>query len=74
MVQTTTFGKGRMKLFLISQDTDMWVVITNGDFVPKTKEGAIKEKRAWSSDDKAKVLLNSKARLFFIMCINHGRK
>jgi hypothetical protein len=58
------FYKGKMELFLISQDTDMCAVITNGDFVPKTKEDTIKEKSAWSTDDKAKVLLNSKARLF----------
>jgi hypothetical protein len=39
----------------------MWGVITDEDFVPKTKEGTIKEKSAWSTDDKAHVLLNSKA-------------
>jgi len=42
----------------------MWTVITDGDFVPKTKEGTIKEKSAWSTDEKTQVLLNSKARLF----------
>jgi len=42
----------------------MWTIITDGDFVPTTKEGAVKEKSAWSTDDKAQVLLNSKARLF----------
>jgi len=56
--------KGKIKLFLRSQDIYMWVVITDGDFVPKTKENAIKEKSTRSTDDKAKVLLNSKARLF----------
>ncbi|XP_039686973.1 bromodomain-containing protein DDB_G0278469-like [Medicago truncatula] len=42
-----------MKLFLRSQDNDMWTVITDGDFVPTTKEGAVKAKSAWSTDEKA---------------------
>lgn len=58
------FWKGKMELFLRSQDNDMWQVITDGDFVPTTKEGAVKEKSSWSTDEKAQVLLNSKARLF----------
>lgn len=58
------FWKGKMELFLRSQDNDMWAVITNGDFVPTNKEGAVKAKSAWSADEKAQVLLNSKARLF----------
>ena len=58
------FWKGKMELFLRSQDNDMWAVITNGDFVPTNKEGAVKAKSAWSTDEKAQVLLNSKARLF----------
>ena len=43
------FWKGKMKLFLRSQDNDMWTVITNGDFV-STKDGVVKEKSAWSTD------------------------
>ena len=58
------FWKGKMELFLKSQDNDMWAVITDGDFVPKTKKLAVKEKSTWSADEKAQVLLNSKARLF----------
>jgi len=53
-----------MELFLRSQDNDIWAVITDGEFVPKTKEGTVKEKSSWSTDEKAQVLLNSKARLF----------
>jgi len=53
-----------MELFLRFQDTYMWGFITDGDFVPTTKEGVVKENSAWSTDDKARVLLNSKARLF----------
>jgi hypothetical protein len=64
MAQNTISRKVKMELFLRAQDTNMWGVITNGDFVPKTKEGTIKEKSAWSTDNKAQVLLNSKARLF----------
>ena len=37
------FWKGKMELFLRSQDNDMWTVITDGDFVPTTKEGVVKE-------------------------------
>ena len=58
------FWKGKMKLFLRSQDNDMWTVITDGDFVPTSKEGIVKEKSAWSTDEIAQVLLNSKAKLF----------
>ncbi|XP_039682977.1 uncharacterized protein [Medicago truncatula] len=47
------FWKGKMELFLRSQDNDMWAVITDGDFVPTTKEGAVKAKSAWSTDEKA---------------------
>jgi len=63
MDQTTTSGKARWN-FLRSQDNDMWAVITDGDFVPTTKERAVKDKSAWTTDEKAQVLLNSKARLF----------
>jgi len=38
-----------MELFLRSQDTYMWEVITDGYFVPTTKEGVVKEKSAWST-------------------------
>ena len=58
------FWKGKTKLFLRSQDNDMWTFITGGDFVPITKEGAVKDKSGWSTDEKAQVLLNFKARLF----------
>jgi hypothetical protein len=58
------FCKCKMELFLISQDTYMWAVITDGDYVPKTAEWVIKEKHTWTTDEKAKVLLNSKVSLF----------
>ncbi|XP_039687081.1 uncharacterized protein [Medicago truncatula] len=40
------------------------LVIIDEDFVPTTKEGAVKAKSAWSTDEKAQVLLYSKARVF----------
>jgi len=58
------FWKGKMELFLRSQDNDMWTVITDEDFAPTVEEGVVKEKSAWSTDEKAQVLINSKARLF----------
>jgi len=60
--QTTTSGKEGWSSF--SDHNDMWAVITDGNFVPKTKEETVKEKSAWSTHEKAQVLLNSKARLF----------
>jgi len=60
--------KGKMKLFLRSQDNDIWAVITEGDLVLTTKERAMKEKSAWSTDEKAQVWLNFKARLF-LSCV-----
>jgi len=42
-----------MELFLRSQENDMWTVITDGDFVPTTKEGAVKDKSEWPIDEKA---------------------
>jgi len=53
-----------MELFLRSQDNDMRTVVTDGDFVPTAKDGVVKERSAWSTNEKAQVLLNSKARLF----------
>jgi len=58
-----------MKLFLKSQDVDMWKVITKGNFVPQTTNAAttvvtIKSEASWTDADKKKVLLNSKAQLF----------
>src|SRR4030066_28518 len=52
-----------MELFLKSQDIDMWSIITKGDYVP-TEAGVAKPQATWTADEKAKVLLNSKAQLF----------
>ncbi|RHN67957.1 hypothetical protein MtrunA17_Chr3g0108461 [Medicago truncatula] len=63
------FWKGKMKLFLRSQDVDMWKIITNGEHIPMTTDATTKvdtltPEASWSKEDKEKVLLNSKARLF----------
>jgi len=61
--------KGKMELFLKSQDVDIWKVITEGNFVPQTPDTVttvvtIKPEASWTDTDKKKVLLNSKAQLF----------
>jgi hypothetical protein len=63
------FWKGKMELFLRSQDVDMWKIITNGNHVPMTTDATTKvetitPEASWSKEDKEKILLNSKARLF----------
>jgi len=63
------FWKGKMELFLKSQDVDMWKVITEGNFVPQTTDAVIavvtiKPEASWTDTDKKRVLLNSKAQLF----------
>ena len=61
--------KGKMELFLRSQDVDMWKVITDENHVPitidaTTKVETITSDASWSREDKEKTLLNSKARLY----------
>nr|XP_027188662.1 uncharacterized protein LOC113785802 [Cicer arietinum] len=62
------FWKNKMQLFLKSQDTGMWRIITDGDFTPRVDQddsnSALKKEADWTAEDKAKVLLNSKAQLF----------
>ncbi|XP_004511254.1 uncharacterized protein [Cicer arietinum] len=57
-----------MQLFLKSQDTGMWRIITDGDFIPRVDQNdpasAKKKEIDWTTDEKSKVLLNSKAQLF----------
>ncbi|XP_073225551.1 uncharacterized protein [Cicer arietinum] len=60
--------KGKMRLFLISQDNNMWSVVENGDHVIRTNNADAtsdeKPQAQWTADENAKVLLNSKAHLF----------
>ncbi|XP_073219611.1 uncharacterized protein [Cicer arietinum] len=62
------FWKNKMQLFLKSQDTGMWRIITDGDFIPRVDQddsnSTMKKETDWTTDDKNKVLLNSKAQLF----------
>jgi len=58
-----------MELFLRSQDVDMWKIITDGNHIPMTTDDITKTKvitpeASWTKEDKEKILLNSKARLF----------
>jgi len=63
------FWKGKMELFLKSQDVDMWKVITEGNFVPEITDAVtsivtIKPETSLTDTNKKKVVLNSKAQLF----------
>jgi len=58
-----------MELFLRSQDVDMWKIITDGNHIPMTTDATTKVETitpelSWSKEDREKILLNSKARLF----------
>ena len=62
------YWKGKMRLFLISQDNYMWPVVESGNFVPMTTATAtstsvVKQQTEWSKEENEKVLLNSKAQL-----------
>ncbi|XP_073224858.1 uncharacterized protein [Cicer arietinum] len=52
------FWKCKMQLFLNSQDTVMWQIITNGDFIPRLDQSdstsAEKQKVDWTTDEKSK--------------------
>ena len=60
-----------MNLFLESQDVDLWDIIQIGPYKPKkiNQVGVEidKPKEEWIYDEKARVLLNSKAK-FFLTC------
>jgi len=63
------FSKGKMELFLRSQDVDMWKIITVGNHIPMTTDATTKVETiileaSCSKEDKEKILLNSKARLY----------
>ena len=61
-----------MKLFLESQDTDIWDIVENGPFTP-TIAGPVpnsripKPKADWTTEEKHKVLQNSKAK-YYLTC------
>jgi len=69
------YWKGKMRLFLISQDNYMWPVIENGNFIPMTTGTAtapsvIKPQAQWSKEENEQVLLNSKAQLFLTCALS----
>lgn len=50
-----------MKLFLESQERDLWEIVENGPHFPKvTNEGVetVKPKALWTNDEKARVVFN----------------
>ena len=65
------YWKGKMKLFLESQDVDLLDIIQVGPYKPKKRDQAEveieKPKEEWTPDERAKVFLNSKAK-FFLTC------
>jgi len=60
-----------MKLFLESQDVDLWDMIETGPYKPTKRNQAgveiDKPKAKWTQEEKATVLLNSKIK-FFLTC------
>lgn len=69
------YWKGKMRLFLISQDNYMWPVVESGNFVPmttatETAPSVAKPQAEWSKDENDKVLLNSKAQLFLTCALS----
>lgn len=65
------YQKDKMKLFLESQDVDLLDTIEIGPYKPMEKTQAWveieKPKEEWTSEDKARVLLNSRTR-FILTC------
>jgi len=69
------YSKGKMRLFLISQDNYMWPVVESGNFVPMTTATAtstsvVKPQTEWSKEENEKVLLNSKAQLYLTCALS----
>ncbi|PNX73781.1 phytoalexin-deficient 4-2 protein, partial [Trifolium pratense] len=59
------YWKDKMELFLRSQDTHMWTVIEDGDYVPLVKDSTTpKTKDEMTTQEADRVLLNTKAQLF----------
>ncbi|XP_004488882.1 uncharacterized protein [Cicer arietinum] len=66
MAQITIYGK--MQLFLKSQETSIWRIITKGYFTQRVDQNDTtsteKKETNWTLEEKSKVLLNSKSQLF----------
>ncbi|XP_058741394.1 uncharacterized protein LOC131613765 [Vicia villosa] len=66
------YWKGKMRLFLLSQDNNMCYVVENGNYTPMTSAtdtiaSVPKTQSQWTKEENDKVLLNSKAQ-FILSC------
>ncbi|XP_058760598.1 uncharacterized protein LOC131633936 [Vicia villosa] len=66
------YWKGKMRLFLISNDNNMWSLVENGNYTPMTTAtdtvaSIPKIQSQWTKEENDKVLLNSKAQ-FILSC------
>jgi len=71
------YWKGKVRLFLTSQDNYMWPVVESGNFVPMTTATAtattpsvVKPQAEWSKEENEKVLLNSISQLFLTCALS----
>jgi len=44
------YWKGKTKLFLQSQDNDMWTIVEDGNYVPYDEDLNVKKKEDWSEE------------------------
>ncbi|XP_058783740.1 uncharacterized protein LOC131658467 [Vicia villosa] len=66
------YWKGKMRLFLLSQDNNMWSVVENENYTPMTTAtdtvaSVPKIQSQWTKEENDKVLLSSKAQ-FILSC------
>ena len=59
------YWRDRMKLFIESNNIDVWDVVTDGDYVPMQNNVPI-PKADWTLEQKARVQMNAKAKLYLI--------
>lgn len=64
------YWKGKMELFLQSQDNHMWTIVENGDYIPYDEDLNVKSKEEWSEEEGKRMLLNFKAKLFLTMALS----
>ncbi|KAK5771656.1 hypothetical protein PVK06_047889 [Gossypium arboreum] len=65
-----SYRKTRMKLFIQTNNYEVWRIITNGSLIPmKRVEGVIipKEEGEWDNNDSIKIQLNAKA-MYTLFC------
>lgn len=64
------YWKGKMELFLQSQDNHMWTIVENGDYIPYDEDLNVKSQEEWSEEEGKRMLLNFKAKLFLTMALS----